>query len=184
MKKIFTSVVMLLALSFVSNCFAGGILLPPTYDLVGTNEGTKTDTKAYAGLKWSLGGGTTPALVLGVMRGKVKSDGDTRGGNLSLGINLAGGVKPEKLKLGYLYGKEKVQGELSAGYNFISGKPLLALGVNGPYINGGVDFSKDEPMTPFMMLHTHGEFDKPSCKPVDGGRFSFDDCTNVIEDLN
>lgn len=123
---------------------------------------SKTETRAYAGLNWTLGGGATPALVLGVFRAKVESDGDTQGGNLAFHINLAGGVKPGKLKLGYLNGKEDIQGELGIGYDFLKNAPLLGLGINAPYVNAGVDAYMNPGFVPYGTLHTQGEFDKPN----------------------
>jgi len=123
---------------------------------------SKTETRAYAGLNWTLGGGATPALVLGAFRTKVDSDGDTQGGNLAFHINLAGGVKPGKLKLGYLNGKEDIQGELGIGYDFMKNAPLLGLGINAPYVNAGVDAYMNPGFVPYGTLHTQGEFDKPN----------------------
>jgi hypothetical protein len=127
-----------------------------------TGAASKTDTKAYVGLNWSLGGGATPALVLGVLNTKVKSDGDTTGANLAFHLNLAGGVKPGKLKLSYLDGKENLQGELGVGYDFIKAAPLLSLGLNAPYIAAGVDGYLNPGFVPYATLHSQGKFDKPA----------------------
>lgn len=123
---------------------------------------SKTETKAYAGLNWTLGGGATPALVLGAFRAKVDSDGDTQGGNLAFHINLAGGVKPGKLKLGYINGKENIQGEVGIGYDFMKNAPLLGLGINAPHVSAGVDAYMNPGFVPYGTLHTQGEFDKPN----------------------
>jgi hypothetical protein len=147
-------VVLLLSTLTASAVLAGGVVLP-----VSTS---KTETRAYAGLNWTMGGGATPALVLGVFRTKVDSDDDTRGGNLAFHINLAGGVKPGKLKLGYLNGKEDIQGELGIGFDFMKNAPLLGLGINAPYINAGVDAYMNPGFVPYGTLHTQGEFDKPN----------------------
>jgi hypothetical protein len=133
------------------------------YSLIpATGSTSKTETRAYAGLSWHLGGGATPALVLGVFRTTVKSDGDTSGGNLAFHVNLAGGVKPGKLKLGYLNGKEDFQGEVGVGYDFLKSAALLGLGLNAPYVNAGVDIYGNPGFVPYATLHSQGEFDKPS----------------------
>ena len=150
MKKSTLSIFLMSALTG-SVAFAG-VALPSS---------SKTETKAYAGLNWTLGGGATPALVLGVFQAKVESDGDTQGGNLAFHINLAGGVKPGKLKLGYINGKENLQGEAAIGYDFLKNAPLLGLGLNAPYVNAGVDAYMNPGFVPFGTLHTQGEFDKP-----------------------
>lgn len=152
MKKSALAVALLSTLT-ASAVFAGGAIVVST---------SKTETRAYAGLNWTLGGGATPALVLGAFRTKVDSDGDTQGGNLAFHINLAGGVKPGKLKLGYLNGKEDIQGELAIGYDFMKNAPLLGLGINAPYVNAGVDAYMNPGFVPYGTLHTQGEFDKPN----------------------
>jgi hypothetical protein len=135
--------------------------IPATVVTTGSG-GTKSDTKAYAGLNWTLGGGMTPALVLGVFSTKVKSNGDTTGANLAFHLNLAGGIKPSKLKLSYLDGEEKLQGELGVGYDFIRVKPLAFLGLNAPYIAVGVDGYLNPGLVPYLTVHSQGKFDKPT----------------------
>jgi len=160
--------------------------IPAAYSLIpGTGSASKTETRAYAGLNWSLGGGTTPALVLGAFRARVKSDGDTTGGNLAFHINLAGGVKPGKLKLGYLDGKEDLQGELGIGYDFLKQAPLLGLGLNGPHVSAGVDAYANPGFVPYITLHSKGEFDKPNQTPSQcvldaAGTYSDPACTTLL----
>lgn len=162
MKKSPLALILLSALSG-SVAFAG-IPTPPTgYSLIpATGSTSETETRAYAGLNWHLGGGATPALVLGAFRTKVQSDGDTSGGNLAFHINLAGGVKPGKLKLGYLNGKEDVQGEIGIGYDFLKNAPLLGIGANVPHVSAGVDVYANPGFVPYATLHSRGEFDEPS----------------------
>lgn len=172
-----------------SAALAGG----PTYSWVGSNTtgGTKTNTNAYAGLNWNLGGGWTPSVVLGVFNTRVKSDGDTEGANLTFHLNLAGGVKPGKIKLSYLNGKEDIQGELGIGFDFMRSAPLLGLGVNAPYIAAGVDGYLNGNIVPFATLHSQGKFKKPESgssrrcvqdlPPVyDDGHFFDAGCTNPL----
>ena len=91
-------------------------------------------------------------------------------------VNLAGGVKPGKLKLSYLNGKRSVQGELGIGFNFLNTEPLIFLGVNGPYVAAGIDGYLNPGFVPYAQVHTQGKFDKPSqrssCVPLDDGDFS------------
>lgn len=187
-KSIITLAVALTVVS--SSALAGNT---PTYSWVGsnTNGGTKTNTNAYAGLNWSLGGGWTPSVVIGVFNTRVKSDGDTEGANLAFHLNLAGGIKPGKIKLSYLNGKEDIQGELGIGYDFLRGAPLLGLGVNAPYISAGVDGYLNGNIVPFATLHSQGKFKKPESgsarrcaqdlPPVyDDGHYSDSACSNPL----
>jgi hypothetical protein len=153
-----------LALALLSALTASAVFAGNTgYNLIpGAGATSETKTRAYVGLNWNLGGGTTPALVLGVFRTKVKSDGDTSGGNLAFHVNLAGGIKPGKLKLGYLNGKEDFQGEVGVGYDFLKNAPLLGVGVNAPHVSAGVDAYANPGFVPHFTLHGKGEFDMPS----------------------
>jgi len=49
-----------------------------------SGSASKSSTKAYAGLNWKMGGGMTPAVVLGVASTKTKSNGDTSGSQLGV----------------------------------------------------------------------------------------------------
>jgi len=147
---------------------------PPTYAATATTTGTsKSESKAYIGLNWQLGGGMTPALVLGAVNTEVKSNGDTKGVNLAFHVNLAGGIAPGKLRLSALKGKENLQAELGGGYNFLTSKPFVGLGLNAPYVALGVDGYLGTGLLPFATLHSLGKFDKPSptttfsCAPGD-----------------
>ncbi|MGB9130833.1 MAG: hypothetical protein WCB97_14415 [Thiobacillus sp.] len=182
MKKSTIALVLVSALT-ASSAFAG----TTGYSLIpGTGSTSETETRAYAGLNWTLGGGATPALVLGAFRTKVDSDGDTSGGNLAFHLNLAGGVKPGKLKLGYLNGKENIQGEVGIGYDFLKKAPLLGVGLNAPHISAGVDAYANPGFVPYVTLHSKGEFDKPSgttsqCVPNNStATYSDPNCTTPI----
>jgi len=166
MKKSTLAVFLLSALTG-SAAFAGKAPPPSLYSLIpATGSASKTETKAYVGLNWTLGGGATPALVLGAFRAKVNSSGDTTGGNLAFHVNLAGGIKPGKLKLSYLDGKEDLQGELGIGYDFLKGAPLLGLGLNAPHLSAGVDAYAGPGFVPYATLHSQGKFDKPNQTPA------------------
>lgn len=138
---------------------AGVASIPAT--VTGGGASSKTETKGYAGLNWTLGGGYTPALVLGLSNTKTKSDGDTTGANLALHINLAGGIKPGMFKLSYLNGNNHVQGELGAGFNFITSSPLLFLGAHGPFVAVGVDAYLNPGFVPYATVHTLDRYQRP-----------------------
>ena len=183
MKKLTISLAIGLALTS-SYALAG---VSTTYNLVSSTTGStsKNNTNAYAGLNWSIGGSWTPAVVLGVFRTHVKSDGDTQGANLAFHLNLAGGIAPGKLKLSYLNGKENIQGEIGAGYDFVRSAPLLGVGLNGPFVAAGVDGYLNKDLVPYLTLQSQGKFSKPSyqtttsCTPVAGfsGDFINSSCT-------
>lgn len=173
------------AIALASSAVMAGVPTTTFNPVTTAVNASKTQTKGYVGLNWSLDGGAMPSLVLGALRPRVKSNGDTEGANLAVFINLAGGVKPAKLKLGYINGKEDVQGELGVGYDFLKGAPLLGLGVNAPYVNAGVDLYQGPGFNPYVTLYSQGKFKKPQgttqqCVPVSGSGGAFTDsaCTN------
>jgi hypothetical protein len=136
---------------------------PAPFNGYALTDSSSLDTKAYIGLKWSLNGSYTPSLVLGVIRAKVESDGDTHGANLSLDIALAGNIQPAKIKINYMRGQENVQSELGFGYDFIKDSPLIGAGLNGPYVNFGADFfTTDSSLLPFVIIHSQGSLNKPA----------------------
>ena len=170
MKVIAKLVLVLVTAAASTYAFAGFTGTP--YDLVTTGSGHRTENKAYLGLKWSLNGGKTPALVLGAAHVKVKSNGNTEGANFSFTLKLAGGVKPSLIKLNYMNGKNDLQGELGLGYDFLKSAPLLGVGANAPYVNAGVDIYRHA-FSPFATLTTLKKFDKPGggstvCTDVSG----------------
>lgn len=163
---------------------------PPRYDWVTTGSAntTRSDTRLYAGLNWRLGAGMTPALVLGAASAKTKSNGDTHGANLAFHLELAGGVKAGKLKLSYMDGKEKLQGMLGLGYDFLKKAPLLGVDANLPYASIGVDAYMNHGIVPNVSLHSMGKFKKPNntlttaCVQDDFGDFTDPSCTTPYVD--
>jgi len=154
------------ALLPASAAFAGSIpppTLPPTVTTTGV-AGSTTDTvnRGYAGLKWTLGEGLVPAVVVGYRHARVESGGDTQGGDVSFSFNLLGGIHPGKLRAKYFNGQENLQGEVGAGFDFTKGL-FAGVSAQGPYTNLGVDylFTAGAPWEPYIMLNTLQKYDKP-----------------------
>lgn len=140
---------------------AGGT--PPT----AITKGSNYQTKAYAGLKWTLGGSTTPALVLGVANAKTKSNGQSTGSDLAVSFALPGGLMPQSVKLSYLNGTHNTQGEIGAGYNFATAKPFTGVGIRAPFVTIGADFDyQGMKLMPNLTVHTLDSFDKPDTVTV------------------
>lgn len=137
--------------------------VPPTVTTTGV-AGSATDTvnRGYAGLKWTLGEGLTPAFVVGYRHARVESNGDTRGGDVSFSFNLLNGFQPGKLRAKYFNGQENLQGEVGAGYDFTKGI-FAGVSAQGPFVNLGVDylFNAGAPFEPYLMLNTLRKYDKP-----------------------
>lgn len=180
MKKLF--LLFVATLFITSGAYAG---TPLNYDLVTATAGSskKTDNQAYAGLTWTWGE-LTPSAVIGFSHGRVESDGDTQGANASMSINFLNGIQLGKIKLTYLNGKEDFQGEAGVGYDFLASSFLIPVGINIPHVAAGIDVYSTN-ITPYIMLHTRDEFDKPrkkastECRDVgfNQGRFRDATCT-------
>ena len=151
--KLFISFLTLLAISSYS--LAGASIIPISQ--------TNTDNRAYAGLKWTLNEGIKPQAVIGFRHAKTESNGDTDGGDISISAKFIDGFQLGKLRAKYFNGKEKTQGEVGAGYDFINGL-FAGVGVHAPYSNLGLDFlptAKDK-IEPYFQLDTIKKNDKPA----------------------
>ncbi|SCK04920.1 hypothetical protein [Vogesella sp. LIG4] len=177
MKKAFATAALIGSL-FAANAQAIGI----TYDLV--NDGVKHNTNAYAGINIELGNKMVPTLVLGVFDTRVKPNGNTEGGNLSLQVNVLGGVSLGKLKLSYLNGKNDLQGEIGGGYDLSKHAPFASLGINVPYGSVGVDGFSLHDLAPSLTIHSQDEFKRPDtrCQRVAGisGQYFDAQCTQGL----
>ena len=152
-------ILLALLLGFASFTAHAGMVITPTINVSSTTE---SDNRVFAGLKWTLNKGSKPEVVVGYRHARVESNGDTYGGEASLSFTLLNGIKPGKFRTKYFNGQDKVQGEVSAGYDFANGL-FAGIGVNAPFSNIGVDYlySSESKWQPYFMLNTLGKHDKP-----------------------
>jgi len=157
------SVPLLLAGLMLSGAtLAGFTTYAPT--MVGNS---KTDTKAYAGLRWDIPGTFVPAaLVVGVRQAKAKSNGDVTGVDASMAIAIAGGVKPDKLRLKGFTGDTSSQWELGAGYNFNTPGFFFGPSLNIPNLTVGADYQPGAGLKGYIMPHTLGKQKTPAATPT------------------
>jgi hypothetical protein len=150
------------ALFLSGTALAGVSTYAPT--MVGAS---KTDTKAYAGLRWDVPGGMAPAaLVIGVRKAKVKSNGDTDGADASMAFSFQGGVKAEKFRVKGFTGDSSLQWELGAGYNFSTPGLFFGPSANVPYLNIGADYQPGQGLNGLIMPNTLGEPKIPTATPT------------------
>ena len=132
-----------------SSAFAG----LGTYDFIPV---TNTDNRAYAGLKWTLNEGIKPQAVIGFRHARTESNGNTDGGDISISAKIIDGFQLGKLRAKYFDGKEKVQGEVGAGYDFTKGL-FAGVGVHAPYSLIGLDlhpFINENKLEPYIQIDT------------------------------
>ncbi len=151
-------------MKFILLCFTVLILSSQAYAGKGfvPIDTSRTDNRAYAGLKWTLNEGVKPEAVLGVRHARVDSSGDTDGADLSISAKFIESFQLGKLRAKYFNGKESTQGEVGAGYDFINGM-FAGIGIHAPYSNVGVDLlpnAKDK-IEPYFQLDTIKRNDKP-----------------------
>ena len=166
---------------FSSSAFAGA-----SWDLIpGTSGATLTDNRAYAGLKWTLNEGIKPQAVVGYRHARTESNGDTDGGDLSISAKFIDGFQFGKLRAKYFNGKEDVQGEVGAGYDFTKGL-FAGVGVHAPYSLIGLDlhpFITENKLEPYIQIDTNKKYKKSNdstsvCVRNDvGGHFQDANCT-------
>jgi hypothetical protein len=176
-KKLILLIPFLLLVSLSKNSLAG---LPscytkgPCYDLVSTGSaGTLTSNRVYAGLKWTLNEGIKPQAVVGFRHARTESNGNTNGGDISISAKIIDGFQLGKLRAKYFDGKEKVQGELGAGYDFTKGL-FAGVGVHAPYSLIGLDlhpFINENKLEPYIQIDTIKKYKRNHnslvCTPVE-----------------
>jgi len=156
-KLIFVSILSLSMNAFAGTCGGNCFSLIP-----GTASGTLTDNRVYAGLKWTLNEGIKPQAVVGYRHARTESNGDTDGGDLSISAKIIDGFQLGKLRAKYFNGKENVQGEVGAGYDFTRGL-FAGVGVHAPYSLIGLDlhpFINDNKLEPYIQIDTNKKYKK------------------------
>ncbi len=137
--------------------------------VISQGSGSETQTKAYAGLAWTLGAKKSPAvpdLVVGVRSLKVKSnDRVSNGADLSARFTFVEGLSFDSLRLSYVGGKRDVLGNIGVGYSFASKSFLTTVAAQGAYSRAGIDYKYSSgEVSPYLELLSAG---KP--KKVTGG---------------
>ena len=134
---------------------------PPGTDPTITRTG-RHENRVYAGINWNFGVRDGATVVLGYRAAKVSSGGHVDGFKAEIGYVLSGaptGLAEARVK--YLNGSRSAQGEVGAGFSFASQAPLVNLGVQGPYINGGVDYLFGKGSLASIGVNTLGKAKKP-----------------------
>ena len=147
----------LTALFVISNQSLAGIIIPapPPAPAGPTFTGTN-DTRAGIGLRYEFGDNALE--VVGTVR---KTYTDTNNtvtgalGEISFPFITQRKSLP-KLRIMGLYGLTGVQGEAGLGYDFANQQPLLGLGVQGPYVEGGVNVLLNQEFHPYLGANTFG----------------------------
>jgi len=153
----------LLAGAVVLPAHAGNVPPPPpsTVDPTITKSG-RNDNRLYVGINWNFGVRNGATAVVGYRGAKVAAGGHVNGFKTELSYVLSGAPMGfGELRVKYLNGSRSVQGEAGAGYSFAHQAFLLNGGVQGPYINGGVDYLFDKGWLGSIGVNTLGRVRGP-----------------------
>ena len=121
-----------------------------------------TETRVFAGARWTLGGSIKPELLAGVRSAEVDSTGDVKGLQASISYDLAS-MGLGKLRFEALKGNETMQATFGVGYDFAHSAPLLGLGARGNHLFGGVDLLWGPNIPEFYLgIDTLESLDEPT----------------------
>ena len=116
--------------------FAGG----PSPTIYSSNS----ETVFSIGLRLELGDTVKPSIVGAVRRTETDKSNDVTGAlaDIAFPIGPNSDFKPTVKAMG-IFGNTDVQGLAGVGFDFSKNMPILGLGVQGDYVDGGVHISSD-----------------------------------------
>ncbi len=160
MRKAFGILLGMLLLTSAGSTFAGKGAV-----VIATGSGSETQTKAYAGLAWTLGAkksAVIPDLVVGVRSLKAKSnDRVSNGADLSARFTFLDGFSFDSVRLSYVGGKRDVLGNVGVGYSFANKGFLGTIAAQGAHARAGLDYDFSASKTrPYLELLSLGKPDK------------------------
>ena len=147
----------LTVLFVISNQAIAGIVIPspPPAPAPPTFAGVN-DTRAGIGLRYEFGDNALE--VVGTVRQTyTDTNNAVTGGLAEIALPLV--TKRQrlpKLRVMGLYGSTGIQGEAGFGYDFANQQPLLALGIQGPYVEGGINVLLNQEFHPYLGANTFG----------------------------
>jgi hypothetical protein len=119
---------------------------------------TRHEVAALIGLQWNFSS-SAPELVLGARATSTKSSDRVNGVKFDIAIPLseAKWTKPTVRVLGVV-GNRDVLGEAGVGYSFAASSFVLAAGVQGPFVNAGVNYLIGSSLMPYIGVNS---FNRP-----------------------
>ena len=178
MSKILHGVLFLLAsfaLVLPAHAGKGGSTVPPTVEKKSRNDNT-----VYVGINWNFGARDGATAVVGYRDAKVKKTGDVEGWKVEGTWVLSGAPMGfGELRGKWLKGEREVQGELGAGFSGAHGAFLLNAGVQGPYINGNLDYLFNKGILASIGVNTLDKVKKPKKVSTCPEGYTLDEAHNV-----
>lgn len=123
----------------------------PTTSFTGVSE-----TAVGIGLRFEFGD-NVPEVVGTVRQTYTDTSNTVTGGLAELAIPLSKKVHfAPKIRAMGLFGSTVVQGEAGIGYDFAHKQPLIGVGIQGPYVEGGANYLFDGEFHPYVGVDTFG----------------------------
>lgn len=142
--------------------FSAGASAGTPANLSPPNSAEDTDTRVFAGARWTLGKSIKPELLAGVQSAEVDSSGDVTGLQVSVSYDLAA-MGLGKLRFEGLTGNETSQAVFGVGYSFPTQAPFVGMGVRGNHLFGGVDYLFGPAAPEFYLgIDTLDSLDEPA----------------------
>ena len=118
---------------------------------IGVNQ-----TTASIGLRFEFGD-NAPEIVGTVRQTYTDPNNMVTGGLAELAIPLTNKKHfGPKIRAMGLIGSTSFQGEAGIGYDFANQQPLIGLGLQGPYVEGGANYLFDGEFHPYLGINTFG----------------------------
>ncbi len=148
-------------------------------------------TAAFLGLRWDLGS-AGPALSGGVRYLRSDDGEQVYGAQVDASLPLTGDIHLPKLRLMGIAGTVDVQGQIGGGFDFARDTAIISGGVQGPNVEGGLDFGLDGSLAAYLGVNSlkRPEYSGGalSCPPfytlaqVDGGVVEFHGDDVIVTD--
>ena len=153
------------ALVLPAHAGKGGGTVPPTVEKKSRNDNT-----VYVGINWNFGARDGATAVIGYRDAKVKKNSNVEGWKVEGTWVLSGAPMGfGEIRAKWLKGERDVQGELGAGFSGAHQAFLLNAGVQGPYINGNLDYLFNKGVLASIGVNTLDKVKKPkkvsTCPP-------------------
>ena len=178
MSKIFHGVLFVLAsfaLVLPAHAGKGGGTVPPTVEKKSRNDNT-----VYVGINWNFGARTGATAVLGYRDAHVKKNGNVDGWKAEATWVLSGAPMGfGEIRAKYLKGEREVQGEIGAGFSGAHEAFLLNAGVQGPYINGNLDYLFNKGFLGSIGVNSLDKVKKPKKVSTCPPGYTLDDANDV-----
>ena len=128
------------------------------------------ETVGTIGLRLEFGDVVRPSIVAGVRRTTTDTDNDVTG----FGADLAFPLDPDSgfspvLRIMGIFGDTNVQGQAGVGFDFGNNQPLIGLGAQGDYVDGGLNIYQDK-LVPYAGVSSYdGAPDRKRTVTTTGG---------------